>query len=85
MPAEGQGQGRRINRNLSEALGAFPKCKAGPPWIGGTAGELRNVPLWLSRLSIREATGFQVADRGRERDLHKAWTAEGATAEPAPG
>ena len=49
------------------------------------SGELRNVPLWLSRLSIREATGFQVADRGRERDLHKAWTAEGATAEPAPG
>lgn len=69
MPAEGQGQGRRINRNLSEALGAFPKCKAGPPRTGGTAGELRNVPLWLSRLSIREATGFQVADRGRERCL----------------
>ena len=37
MPAEGQGQGRRINRNLSEALGAFPKCKAGPPRTGGRA------------------------------------------------
>lgn len=27
------------------------------------AGELRNVSLWLSRLSVREAAGFAVADR----------------------
>lgn len=51
-PSEGLGQGRRVSRNLSEALRAFAKCKAGPQWMGPT-GELRNVPLWLSRFSIR--------------------------------
>ena len=51
-PAEGLGQGRRVSRSLSEALGAFTKCQAGPQRMGPT-GELRNVPLWLSRFSIR--------------------------------
>lgn len=82
MPAEGQGQGRRINRNLSEALGAFPKCKAGPPRTGGTAGELRLCGYPGFQSGRQQAFRWQTE---AERDVYKAWTAEGATAEPAPG
>lgn len=79
MPAEGQ----ENQQSLWGARG-FPQVQGRATTDRATAGELRNVPLWLSRLSVREAAGFAVADRGRQRDLHKAWTAEGATAEPAP-
>lgn len=77
-------QGRRVNRNHSQELGAFTNGKTGLSQAGGMAGELRNIPPWLSRFSRRTRQQYfsrWSQQQGRNGDLLKVHTAEGAIGE----